>query len=157
MGYPHVAYPTHTQKYRMANAKGKRQQSSTQTKRITVIRTENWKENYCARNTYRAHFTNFGSLVCCGRCWLSLYNAHRLRLDLDTPYGHLLLVVVIVAFLAANEELVADTRIRRALGHFGMQRCLFGSSCICGGLCLRIGALLQLSGLRSGRLLGLLQ
>lgn len=57
----------------------------------------------CARNTYRAHFTNFGSLVCCGRCWLSLYNAHRLRLHLDAPNGHLLFVVVIVALLAANK------------------------------------------------------
>lgn len=159
-----AAYPTHhTQN---GNAKGNKRQQSSSTQ-LTVNpkqnysnkkKTENnYKKNYCARNTYRAHFTNFGSLVCCGRCWLSLYNAHRLRLDLDTPYGHLLLVVVVVPLLAANEELVADTRIRRALGHFGMQRRLFGGSCICGGLCLRIGALLQLSGLRSGRLFGLLQ
>lgn len=111
----------------------------------------------CARNTYRAHFTNFGSLVCCGRCWLSLYNAHRLRLDLDAPYGHLLLVVVVVALLAANEQLIADAGVCRTLGHLRMQGGLLGGGRFRRCLRLRIGPLLQLGRLGGSCLLRFLQ
>lgn len=88
---------------------------------------------------------------------MSLYNAHRLRLHLDAAYGHLLLVVVVVALLAAHEQLVADAGVCRTLGHLRMQGGLLGGSRIRRRLRLRIGPLLQLGRFGGGRLLRFLQ